>query len=301
MAMGRINRPSIMVYGGTIRGGRMSSGQVVDIVNAFQSYDEYLAGSIDEGERSEIVRNACPGPGACGGMYTANTMANAIEAMGMSLPYSSSTPATDPAKVEECRGRRVRAHGEGHQAARHHDPGRVRERDGDGQGAWRLHQRGAAPHCDGTGGGCRPHPRALVGWIRRRKSVSGGSGPPGFQFDVALKAQGSSSWTRDCGCAAAIFSVLPIELGQFAVESAVEFQVDLFGCLAARIGEIQPAHLDRASAIDHELRRIAPAAPDVLLVLPFQPPPGLRFIRVRCGAGSAHPVDPSHGQSVNET
>ena len=111
MAMGRINRPSIMVYGGTIRGGRTSSGQVVDIVNAFQSYGEYLAGSIDEGERSEIVRNACPGPGACGGMYTANTMATAIEAMGMSLPYSSSTPATDPAKVEECRraGAAVRA------------------------------------------------------------------------------------------------------------------------------------------------------------------------------------------------
>ena len=103
MAMGRINRPSIMVYGGTIRGGRMSSGQVVDIVNAFQSYGQYLAGSIDENERVEIVRNACPGPGACGGMYTANTMATAIEAMGMSLPYSSSTPATDPAKLEECR------------------------------------------------------------------------------------------------------------------------------------------------------------------------------------------------------
>ena len=103
MAMGRINRPSIMVYGGTIRGGRMSNGQVVDIVNAFQSYGQYLAGSIDEGERAEIVRNACPGAGACGGMYTANTMATAIEAMGMSLPYSSSTPATDPAKLEECR------------------------------------------------------------------------------------------------------------------------------------------------------------------------------------------------------
>ena len=111
MAMGRINRPSIMVYGGTIRGGRMSSGQVVDIVNAFQSYGQYLAGSIDEGERAEIVRKACPGPGACGGMYTANTMATAIEAMGMSLPYSSSTPATDPGKLEECRraGAAVRA------------------------------------------------------------------------------------------------------------------------------------------------------------------------------------------------
>ena len=103
MAMGRTNRPALMVYGGTIRAGRTSNGQVVDIVNAFQSYGQFLAGSIDEAERVEIVRNACPGPGACGGMYTANTMATAIEAMGMSLPYSSSTPAMDPAKLEECR------------------------------------------------------------------------------------------------------------------------------------------------------------------------------------------------------
>lgn len=103
MAMGRVDRPSIMVYGGTIRAGRTATGQVVDIVNAFQSYGQYLAGSIDEEERAEIVRKACPGPGACGGMYTANTMATAIEAMGMSLPFSSSTPATDPAKIDECR------------------------------------------------------------------------------------------------------------------------------------------------------------------------------------------------------
>ncbi len=103
MAMGRVDRPSIMVYGGTIRAGRTADGQVVDIVNAFQSYGQYLAGSIDEDERAEIVRKACPGPGACGGMYTANTMATAIEAMGMSLPFSSSTPATDPAKIDECR------------------------------------------------------------------------------------------------------------------------------------------------------------------------------------------------------
>ncbi|WP_038097912.1 dihydroxy-acid dehydratase [Thioalkalivibrio sp. HK1] len=111
MAMGRVNRPSIMVYGGTIRAGRTAKGQVVDIVNAFQSYGQYLAGSIDEEERAEIVRKACPGPGACGGMYTANTMATAIEAMGMSLPFSSSTPATDPAKLDECRraGATVRA------------------------------------------------------------------------------------------------------------------------------------------------------------------------------------------------
>ena len=75
---------------------------MVDIVNAFQSYGQYLAGTIDVEQRNEIVRNACPGAGACGGMYTANTMSSAIEAMGMSLPYSSCTPALDPAKLEEC-------------------------------------------------------------------------------------------------------------------------------------------------------------------------------------------------------
>ena len=101
MAMARLNRPSLMVYGGTIRGGR-AQGQVVDIVSAFQSYGQYLAKSIDDTERQEIVENSCPGAGACGGMYTANTMASAIEAMGMSLPYSSSTPANDPQKLQEC-------------------------------------------------------------------------------------------------------------------------------------------------------------------------------------------------------
>ncbi len=101
MAMARLNRPSLMVYGGTIRAGR-ARGQVVDIVSAFQSYGQYIAKSIDDDYRQEIVQNACPGAGACGGMYTANTMASAIEAMGMSLPYSSSTPATDPLKQDEC-------------------------------------------------------------------------------------------------------------------------------------------------------------------------------------------------------
>ncbi len=102
MAMGRLNRPAIMIYGGTIRAGR-HGGDKIDIVSAFQSYGEYVAGRIGEDQRRAIVRNACPGPGACGGMYTANTMASAIEALGMSLPYSASTPATDPAKQEECR------------------------------------------------------------------------------------------------------------------------------------------------------------------------------------------------------
>ncbi len=105
IAMGRLNRPSLMVYGGTIRAGHRLCGgqdQVLDIVSAFQSYGEYLSGRIDEDTRRDIVRKSCPGAGACGGMYTANTMASAIEAMGMSLPYSSSTPAEDPGKIEEC-------------------------------------------------------------------------------------------------------------------------------------------------------------------------------------------------------
>jgi dihydroxy-acid dehydratase len=102
IAMGRVNRPSLMVYGGTIRAGRGRGGCPLDIVSAFQSYGEYIAERIDEEERSDIVRNACPGAGACGGMYTANTMASAIEALGMSLPYSSSIPAEDPAKLDEC-------------------------------------------------------------------------------------------------------------------------------------------------------------------------------------------------------
>ena len=102
IAMGRLNRPALMVYGGTIKPGH-SHGRVLDIVSAFQSYGSYISGSISDEERQDIVRHACPGAGACGGMYTANTMASAIEAMGMSLPYSSSVPAVDPLKIEECR------------------------------------------------------------------------------------------------------------------------------------------------------------------------------------------------------
>jgi dihydroxy-acid dehydratase len=103
IAMARVNRPSLMVYGGTIRAGKSRDGEALDIVSAFESYGQYIAGSIDESTRQDIVHNACPGAGACGGMYTANTMACAIEALGMSLPYSSSSPAEDPAKLQECR------------------------------------------------------------------------------------------------------------------------------------------------------------------------------------------------------
>ncbi len=101
IAMGRLNRPSLMVYGGTIRAGH-DSGQKLDIVSAFQSYGQFLSHTIDEQQRQAIVRHACPGAGACGGMYTANTMASAIEALGMTLPYSASCPAEDPAKQDEC-------------------------------------------------------------------------------------------------------------------------------------------------------------------------------------------------------
>ncbi len=101
IAMGRINRPSLMIYGGTIKPGHWK-GATLDVVSAFQSYGEYLAGKIDDEERQQIVAHSCPGAGACGGMYTANTMASAIEAMGMSLPYSSSVPAVDLGKLEEC-------------------------------------------------------------------------------------------------------------------------------------------------------------------------------------------------------
>ena len=105
MAAGRINRPTIMVYGGTIKPGcsKEKPDVPLDIISAFQAYGEYIAGKITEEERMEIIRNACPGAGACGGMYTANTMASAIEALGMSLPYSSSYPAVSKEKADECR------------------------------------------------------------------------------------------------------------------------------------------------------------------------------------------------------
>mmetsp|Transcript_10145 Transcript_10145/g.22797 ORF Transcript_10145/g.22797 Transcript_10145/m.22797 type:complete len:569 (+) Transcript_10145:67-1773(+) len=101
MAMIRMNRPSVMLYGGTIATGRSCKGETLDIVSTFEAYGKFIAGSIDEDGRADIVRHACPGPGACGGMYTANTMACAIEALGLSLPYSSSSPAASPEKREE--------------------------------------------------------------------------------------------------------------------------------------------------------------------------------------------------------
>jgi len=103
MAMGRFNRPSLMVYGGTIAPGCSDKKkESLDIVSAFQAYGQFITGDIDEEERFDIIRHACPGAGACGGMYTANTMATAIETIGMSLPGSSSNPAESKAKQLEC-------------------------------------------------------------------------------------------------------------------------------------------------------------------------------------------------------
>jgi dihydroxy-acid dehydratase len=104
MAMGRLNRPSIMVYGGSIAPGcaTTQNNADIDIVSAFQAYGQFLSGDIDENQRFDIIRHACPGSGACGGMYTANTMASAIETLGMSLPGSSSHPAESKAKQLEC-------------------------------------------------------------------------------------------------------------------------------------------------------------------------------------------------------
>ncbi|XRB10080.1 dihydroxy-acid dehydratase ilvD [Pycnococcus provasolii] len=110
MAMARLNRPGLMLYGGTIQPGTSQLGLAdlqtkenkLDIVSAFQSYGQYVAGTLTEEERADVVRNSCPGAGACGGMYTANTMASCIEALGMSLPYSSSAPAVSAQKRLEC-------------------------------------------------------------------------------------------------------------------------------------------------------------------------------------------------------
>ena len=104
MAMARLNRPSLMVYGGTIQPGFSRAGEPIDVVSAFEVYGKSLAGTISEEDRLDVIRNACPGAGACGGMYTANTMASAIEAMGMSLPYSASAPALSDEKRDECLG-----------------------------------------------------------------------------------------------------------------------------------------------------------------------------------------------------
>ena len=101
IAMGRLNRPSIMVYGGTIAPGKYQ-GKDLNIVSAFEALGEKIAGTISEEDYKGIIKNSCPGAGACGGMYTANTMSSAIEALGMSLPYSASNPANSPRPSTDC-------------------------------------------------------------------------------------------------------------------------------------------------------------------------------------------------------
>ncbi|MEX2657127.1 MAG: dihydroxy-acid dehydratase [Balneolales bacterium] len=101
IAMARLNRPAIMVYGGTIRPGFFQNNKL-DVVSAFEAWGQYVTRKIDEEGLDNVLKHACPGAGACGGMYTANTMASAIETLGLSLPYSSSSPATSDDKREEC-------------------------------------------------------------------------------------------------------------------------------------------------------------------------------------------------------
>lgn len=101
MAMGRLNRPAIMVYGGTIAGGHWK-GKELNIISSFEALGEKIAGKLSDEDYKGIIQNSCPGAGACGGMYTANTMASAIEALGMALPYSSSNPALSKEKSKEC-------------------------------------------------------------------------------------------------------------------------------------------------------------------------------------------------------
>jgi dihydroxy-acid dehydratase len=157
MAMLRLNRPSLMVYGGTIKPG-FAQGKPRDVISAFQSYGEYLAGAITDNQRLDIVMHACPGAGACGGMYTANTMATAIEALGLSLPYSSSTPCR---RSRQKRGMPTRGYcgsraaAKGPEAARHRYEEIVRERPRHRYGCRRINQRSAASDCDGEGGGDR--------------------------------------------------------------------------------------------------------------------------------------------------
>lgn len=102
IAMGRLNRPALMIYGGSIHSGS-HNGKKINVLSSFEAYGAKNAGLIDEVEMNAIIKNACPGAGACGGMYTANTMSSSIEALGLSLPYSSSNPATSPEKEQECR------------------------------------------------------------------------------------------------------------------------------------------------------------------------------------------------------
>jgi dihydroxy-acid dehydratase len=147
MAMARLNLPSIFVYGGTIMPG-FHRGKAVDIVSAFEAAGQFSAGKISEEERHAIECASCPGPGACGGMYTANTMSSAAEAMGMALPGNASIPAVDPPQAEGPVQRRESPHGAHtprHPHAGHHDEEGFRERRPRRHGSRGLHERRASP------------------------------------------------------------------------------------------------------------------------------------------------------------
>ncbi len=160
MAMARLDRPAVFVYGGTIRPG---AGRR-DIVSVFEAVGGHAGGSVSDAQLLDVERTAIPGPGSCGGMYTANTMASAIEALGMSLPNSSAQEAVSDNKRTDCEraGAAVmRLIERGIRPSRHPDARGVRERDHRGDRARRLHQCRAAPARDGARGRRAPRARRL--------------------------------------------------------------------------------------------------------------------------------------------
>jgi dihydroxy-acid dehydratase len=154
MAMGRLNRPSIMVYGGTIAPGHYK-GQDLNIVSAFEALGQKIAGTLSDEDFKGIIMNSCPGPGACGGMYTANTMASAIEALGMSLPYSSSNPALSDEKKAECRnaGKAIRVLME-----KDIKPSDIMTRKAFENAIAIIHECRSSPYCHGKERGCGIEP-----------------------------------------------------------------------------------------------------------------------------------------------
>ena len=155
IAMARLNRPAVFVYGGTILPGRWRD-RPVDIISVFEAVGQHAAGKLNDADLADLEAHACPGAGSCGGMYTANTMASAIEALGLSLPNSSAQAAISGEKRDDCAragAAVVQLIEARHSAARHPDAEGVRERDHRGDRAGRLDQRGAASARDGARGG----------------------------------------------------------------------------------------------------------------------------------------------------
>ena len=194
--MGRLNRPALMVYGGTIQAGRSAKGEVLDVVSAFQSYGASLAGTITEEERLDIIQKACPGAGACGGMYTANTMAAAIEAIGHVVALQlveSGRRGGEARRVPSGRRRGPHPARTGPEAPRHHDPPGVRERHRRRHGARRLDQPRAAPARDGALGRRVARTRRLPAHERQRPAALG------LQTQRAFRNGGSPRRRRYAG------------------------------------------------------------------------------------------------------